>query len=234
MKKILKTLLKRFTIVGFNFNHRVDWVKSICQSIPSGSSVIDVGAGGGPFKKFLAHCEYKSQDFCALSDVQLEEGGYSSIDFVSDITSIPVESNSFDYVLCTEVLEHVPNPVDALREMTRILKKGGTLILTAPLGSGLHQEPYHFYGGYTPHFYIHHLNLLGFSNIIIKPNMGTISHFGQMSLEVNFILFKDKKFFVIAILLFPTTIIFNLIAGILDNIIKDYRFTVGYFVKAEK
>jgi len=54
------------------------------------------------------------------------------LDIVSDITSISVDDESFDCILCTEVLEHVPDAVAAIREFSRILKPGGILIITAP------------------------------------------------------------------------------------------------------
>ncbi len=88
-----------------------------------------------------------------MQDAQLRHGGYAAIDYVCDITQIPVEPATFDVVLCTEVLEHHPEPINVVAELARVLKPGGVLLLTAPLGSGIHQEPYHFYGGYTPFWY---------------------------------------------------------------------------------
>jgi 2-polyprenyl-3-methyl-5-hydroxy-6-metoxy-1,4-benzoquinol methylase len=49
--------------------------------------------------------------------LKLRKWDISQIDIISDITSIPVLNYSFDIVLCTEVLEHVPNPVAAIEEM---------------------------------------------------------------------------------------------------------------------
>src|SRR5258708_19124467 len=72
------------------------------------------------------------------------------MDVVSEAHAIPVCDASFDAIVCTEVLEHVPEPIAVVREFGRIVAPGGRLILTAPLGSGIHQEPYHFYGGVNP------------------------------------------------------------------------------------
>ena len=80
--------------------------------------------------------------------------------------------NSFDVILCTEVLEHTPEPIEALREMVRILKPGGRLFITAPLGSGLHQMPYHYYGGFTPEWYKHFGSKFGLYVTEITPNGG--------------------------------------------------------------
>ena len=65
--------------------------------------------------------------------IQKDSRDYSSLDIISDITSIPVSDNTFDAVMCIEVFEHLPNPIDALVELNRVLKPGGKLILTLHL-----------------------------------------------------------------------------------------------------
>jgi hypothetical protein len=56
--------------------------------------------------------------------------------------------------------------------MMRILKPGGRLLLSAPLGSGLHQLPFHFYGGYTPEWYRYVAARFGAEINEITPNGG--------------------------------------------------------------
>ena len=86
----------------------------------------------------------------------------SHIDLVSDITAIPAPNASFDAILCSEVLEHVPEPTHALDEFQRLLKPGGILILTAPFASNVHMAPYHFCSGFSKYWYQHHLEARGF------------------------------------------------------------------------
>src|SRR5579863_9466327 len=57
--------------------------------------------------------------------------------------------------------------------------RAGGLFLTAPLGSGLHQEPYHFYGDYTDHWYRKFLAEFGCDVVSIEPNHGFFAHLGQ-------------------------------------------------------
>src|SRR5262245_31626356 len=135
---------------GYNTHLRRAWVRKQAEKIPSGARILDVGAGIGQYRGLFAHCRYEAPDFGQEPGTV---GSYTAMDYVSYICAIPVEDGSFDVVLCTEVLEHVPDPGRAVLEMARILRPGGTLLLTAPLGSILHQEPYHYYGGYTPHWY---------------------------------------------------------------------------------
>jgi ubiquinone/menaquinone biosynthesis C-methylase UbiE len=163
----------------FNSRARDEWVTNQAKSIASGSRLLDVGAGTAPYKHLFAHCSYQSHDFAQYEGYKGPEGTYTEVDYVSDITAIPVPDNSYDVILCTEVLEHVPRPVEALAEMARIVKPGGRLFLSAPLGSGLHQEPYHFYGGYTDHWYRKFLDEFGCDVEAIEPNHGWFAHLAQ-------------------------------------------------------
>ena len=78
----------------------------------------------------------------------LQTGGWdnSQLDIVSDITHIPVDVTTFDAILCTEVFEHIPDVISALREFVCVIKLGGTLLITATFNSLTHFEPYHFSG----------------------------------------------------------------------------------------
>jgi len=229
-------------IYAFNSTARTKWVAKQAANVPANSKVLDVGAGSSPYRAFFDHCEFKTHDFVKLEPEQLwGRQGYSQIDYVSDIKSIPVDDNTFDVVLCTEVLEHVPEPILAVKEISRILKPGGLLLLTAPLGSGLHQEPYHFYGGYTPYWYEKFLPETGFEQIKIVPNGGFFHHYRQESMRFLMLtapwrglvqLFWAPFWF----LYFAWGLIWiPLWASLLDrHMDKKKGFTVGYHVLAIK
>lgn len=159
------------------------WVIAELEKIPEGSLIIDVGAGEQPYKKYCKHLRYKSQDFCEYSGegdgtgLQMGKWDTSKVDIVSDIVSIPVEDDIFDAVLCTEVFEHIPDPVIALRELYRILKRGGVLILTAPFMSETHFAPYHFCSGFDRYWYQYHLNNVGFSECRVTSYGNLFSNF---------------------------------------------------------
>jgi SAM-dependent methyltransferase len=170
-------------IVNFNQRNRDRWVAEIADRLPAGAHVLDVGAGQCPYRALFAHCTYAAHDFAAYqgtpAGVLRDDWRYGPLDYVSDITALPVPDASFDAVLCTEVLEHVPEPVAALREFARVLRPAGWLFLSAPLGAGLHQQPHHYYGGYTPHFYRRFLGDCGFNIERITPNGGFYRHLLQ-------------------------------------------------------
>jgi ubiquinone/menaquinone biosynthesis C-methylase UbiE len=170
-------------LADFNQANRDSWVAGLARTVAAGSRVLDIGAGECRYREHFRHCDYQTQDFCQYqgtsAGVLKDRWQYGTIDHVSDVARIPVLDASFDAILCTEVLEHVPEPIAAIREFSRILKPGGRLFLSAPLGSGLHQQPHHYYGGFTPHFYRRFLSEHGFQVQKIEPNGGFFRHLLQ-------------------------------------------------------
>ena len=240
-----RAMIRSNRILNFNMVERDNWIQAQAKSIAPGSTVLDVGAGSCPYRSLFAHCDYKAQDAACLEDHQLRSHrGYGTIDYYCDATAIPIPDQSVDVVLCTEVMEHVPEPIRVVREIGRILKPGGKLLLTAPLGSGIHQAPFHFYGGYTPYWYNKFLAEAGFENIQIEPNGGFYKHFGQecmrfsrmtfpLNLDVN--LFIKLLWFPAWLLMMPwLAIMAPLVCHFMDRLDKDKGFTIGYHVTAEK
>lgn len=184
---LMKRFLDRFPapdeVVNVAAHIRDSWVKEKAASLARGARVLDVGAGEGQYRTLFSHCYYKTQDFAQYQGTSkgplVENWKYGSIDYVSDITAIPVPDGAFNAVLCTEVLEHVPRPIDALKEISRILAPDGKLFLTAPFSSGLHQQPFHYYGGFTPHFYKEFLPELSLQIVEIIPTGGLMKHVAQ-------------------------------------------------------
>lgn len=164
---------------------RRKWLEKTLTSIPAGLRLLDAGAGELANKQYCTHLEYVSQDFCqyeGLGDSKgLQMGSWDTkkIDIVSDIANIPESDQSFDVILCTEVLEHLPNPVNALQEFQRLLKTGGVLILTAPFCSLTHFAPYHYSSGFNHYFYEFHLEELGFKLDEVSNNGNYFEYIGQ-------------------------------------------------------
>jgi ubiquinone/menaquinone biosynthesis C-methylase UbiE len=101
--------------------------------------VLDAGAGKAPFRRLFAKVSYETADFGKVSK------SYGKIDYVCDLSAIPVADETYDLVLCTQVLEHLPEPLPVLREFQRILKPGGQAWLSAPLFYAEHEKPYDFH-----------------------------------------------------------------------------------------
>jgi SAM-dependent methyltransferase len=66
---------------------------------------------------------------------------FKNVDIVADIKNMPFRDTVADGVVCDDVLEHVPDTAGVLREISRILKPGGTFILTVPFMYPYHSSP---------------------------------------------------------------------------------------------
>ncbi|HWX18421.1 MAG TPA: class I SAM-dependent methyltransferase [Candidatus Binatia bacterium] len=101
-------------------------------------TLLDVGCGRRPYEKtfFAGATKYIGTDY--LSD-------RSQPEVVCSALELPFPDGSFDTVVSTEVLEHLPDPLRALREMQRTLRPGGHLILSTPLYWPRHEVPHDFF-----------------------------------------------------------------------------------------
>lgn len=93
---------------------------------------LDVGVGTWTFDRELLadHCDYHTTDCFEHPNVEV----ISDIHHLTDV----FPRNEFDCLICTDVLEHVQNPWQAVGELWAVLKPGGKLLLTTPFNYPLH------------------------------------------------------------------------------------------------
>jgi ubiquinone/menaquinone biosynthesis C-methylase UbiE len=123
-----------------NKSNREAWLEETLKKIPSGSRILDAGAGELKYKPLCKHLNYVSQDFAQYDGKGDSKGskkvhGTNQNLTLSDIISIPEPDEAFDAIMCIEVFEHLPEPIKAIQEFSRLLRSGGHLILTAPFCS---------------------------------------------------------------------------------------------------
>jgi 2-polyprenyl-3-methyl-5-hydroxy-6-metoxy-1,4-benzoquinol methylase len=134
--------------------------------------LLDAGCGAMPFKAALTNLvdEYHSIDI---------ERKVPEVDFVGDLQDMKgVADESYDVILCTEVLEHVPQPEKLIVEVWRVLKSRGKFILSVPHLSRLHDEPFDYYR-FTKHGLQFLLEQNGFSVLEIVPTGSLFSLLGH-------------------------------------------------------
>lgn len=102
----------------------------------STSRTLDLGAQNGPYAALFPNR-------LAL-DIKPGRG----VQVLGDAQALGIGSCTFDAILCTEVLEHLPEPQRAIDEMFRVLRPGGALILTTRFLFPIHDAP-HDYFRYT-------------------------------------------------------------------------------------
>jgi SAM-dependent methyltransferase len=141
------------------------FVQETARETKGGARILDAGAGECRHAEVFSHCAYVACDR-AVGDASWD---YGRLDVLADLEALPFRPESFDAILCSQTLEHVPEPQHALREMSAVLKPNGRLILTVPfLGDPLHQEPYDFYR-YTPYALRRLLAGAGLRPLVLAP-----------------------------------------------------------------
>lgn len=174
-----------------NESFRHQWLTRVLHDLPSGSRILDAGAGTQQYRHLCVGLNYVSQDFGQYdgkgneSGLQTGEFDYKTLDIVSDIANIPEPDKSFDAIMCIEVLEHLPDPVSAIKEFSRLLRSGGHLIITAPFCSLTHYAPYHFSTGFNRYFYENHLPEMGFNIVEIQGNGNYFEYLAQEIRRLN-------------------------------------------------
>jgi SAM-dependent methyltransferase len=100
--------------------------------------LLEIGCGLSPYRDLFRATATRY----VASDI---DPSASLPEVVCDGARLAFQSGSFDSVLCTQVLEHVPEPVRVLGEIARVLRPGGTVLLTVPLNSGVHGPPHDYF-----------------------------------------------------------------------------------------
>jgi len=142
-----------------------DFAQAVCPLGPTQATVLDVGTGTARIPILLAHLRPAWQitaidlarSMLAIAERNVREAGSEAqirLEFV-DAKHLPYANGSFDGVISNSLLHHSPNPVDCLREIKRVLKPNGFLLirdlLRPPSLDQLDQQVAAIGSDYTPH-----------------------------------------------------------------------------------
>lgn len=194
-------------------------LRRFAGQVAASDRVLDLGSGAAPYAGIFPHRHYITADLLAPAAV------------TCDATALPFAAGRFDLVLCTEVLEHVPDPDATLHEIRRVLGPRGTLALTTPLTWGVHAaQDFHRWTGTGLERL---LRRSGFDIVALEPRGGIFACLGALLLVVPWQLLGEAKerrawktvlYALLYVLLLPLA----LVLAALDPLDRRRQFTHGY------
>jgi SAM-dependent methyltransferase len=184
--------------------------------------LLDIGCGQKPYAPWLTEAvEYIGVDIHAQMD---------GPDVCGLAWQLPFADASMDAALCTQVLEHVQAPAAVLREVARVLRPGGFLVLSAPQAWRLHEEPYDFFR-FTHYGLAHLLAEAGLEVVSIRPQGGAWMTIGQ---TVNNAIHAQFRFRLPIYARYALYLASNTLFGTLDDALPDAGETLNYLAVARK
>ena len=170
--------LRRHYVDQFHFEH--------VPRLPRGCRIVDLGGHRSTKRGSFDIRRYDYEVVCV--NLSTEKGA----DIVADVAELPFADRSFDVALCSELLEHVPDPRSVLAETYRVLKQDGQLLICVPFLYHIHADPYD-YGRYTDHYWNRVLHEAGFAGVDIRPQGRFWSVLVDMIRETAYQLEKQKR-----------------------------------------
>ena len=136
-KAVLDTTLTDTYLSGW-FHHETNELFEGFVINPE-DSILDIGCGDGPFAHFCAErgaevifADIDAAKVAAVSEMLKHSKARAIVPLVTDAKPIPLADNRVNKVIAMEVLEHVENPQDFMRELVRVAKPGSLFLLTVP------------------------------------------------------------------------------------------------------
>jgi SAM-dependent methyltransferase len=136
---------------------------------PPRGRCLNAGCGEGLFSRFLESFQEITEIFnidIAPPQISARRQDPRNTDAVGSITEIPLEDGSVDWILCTEVIEHIEDDRAAALELSRVLEPGGFALISVPTPPSPH-DPGHVREGYS---------LEGLSELLAHGGLEVIWH----------------------------------------------------------
>lgn len=203
---------KKFSRKGmYNFYEKS--IHKYCQGTKK--NILSIGVGGEP------QVIFKKQ---GRKLTELDINPKFKPDIIANIEDMHmIKSNSIDVFFCGEVLEHVGNPFNAVKEIYRILKKGGVVIGSVPFIFPIHDEPYDYF-----RFTKYGLRKLfsDFKCCVLDERNSYLESIYVLYLRS--LVVGNRRSRIISFLLFPLSFLFLPIVFLFSNMLNSYHSTTAY------
>lgn len=200
----------------FYLSHRALRAAIAASSRDLHGILLDVGCGATPYRSLFTHCNYFGAEVPATSP----HGSVKRPDVLFDGQRLPLMDASVDSVLCSQVLEHVFEPIPFLREIHRVLRDGGSLMLTVPFVWDEHEQPYD-YARYSSFGLGYLAATNGFRVDVAKRTLADASLFAQLWLAYLFKVMRPLPASIRKPLLVAVTGPINLVGLLLRSILPS-------------
>lgn len=181
-------------------------------------TVLDIGCGYKPYLPYVPkNVFYIGSDIDSISSLP---------DIICDVQNLSFKNDSFDCVVGFEVLEHIAEPDIAFRNIYRVLKPDGLLILTTPQSWRIHEAPNDFFR-YTK-FGLEYLAKKNYFHV------GGINPIGSGWSKVGQTLISMLPHQQLGPFLRPINILINIFTIIAEYFWKDYKDPLGNIIEAKK
>ncbi len=225
------------TMFSFNYHNVSRIIKDIKESAHLFKGVlVDIGAGRSPYYNLFSVDQYIAVDLPG----SLPQGEQRNItQMVGNVLELPLNDSSCDCAVSMQVLEHVPDTDKALKEIYRIMKENGTVLISVPHISPIHLEPHDYYR-FTPIGMAHLLKKNGFSIVTVKQQGGLFASLAlTFNMDIVISRYNEGQYTFRPIVsrmvyLSPLIGIVNILALFFDKVYKSYRSPTNIFIIARK
>ena len=205
------------------------------DTVEPGSVVLDIGAGEATLRARVKDARYIAID----RGIGHAGWDYSGLDAVGDAGCIPLADATCDLVVSKQVLEHLPDPARAVREIARVCRPGGLVVLSTNQQWPQHQKPHDFFR-FTSYGLRHVFEQAGLGVEAIEPMGGA---FSVLLFQVGQVFAPEiwgrsaRARGVLTIVFKPIGWLMKLflpLASALDRLDKQKDNTLGWYVRARK
>lgn len=234
-ERLVRALRRRLDLLtDYDRRLRESWVRDWAKGLEAGANVLDAGAGDAHLAK-----AFRAQEYIAM-DLRPRPSRYP-IFLCADLHYIPLATESIDYVVSIQVLEHVKNPQQVLHEVARVLRAGGSACFSVPQADPEHEQPYDYFR-FTSFSLAEMARSSGMEVRTIRKKGGYFRRLSAELRDLPFIVLPDDRSYraprlvsalrALLVMIFTFAVATALLA--LDRFDKRQTYTTGYFCVFEK